>query len=128
MMDDFFNGFDEWRTCCNEGGWQGSAPVIDIAETEKEMVITAEMPGLDEKDFEITVSGDLLTIKGEKKVEHEEKNGNGYHRERRYGAFSRSLRLPIEVKDEQIDATYQKGSADNSLAKTGGRPKGGSPD
>ena len=73
------------------------------------MVITAEMPGLDEKDFQITVSGDVLTIKGEKKIEHEEKNGNGYHRERRYGAFSRSLRLPFDVKDEQIDASYQKG-------------------
>jgi HSP20 family protein len=105
MMDDFVNGFDD-------GGLatvNGSAPVVDVAETEKEMVITAEMPGLDEKDFEITVSGDLLTIKGEKKIEHEQKNGNGYHRERRYGAFSRSLRLPFDVKDEQVDATYQKG-------------------
>ncbi len=108
MMDDFFNGF-EGSSLAGMKGWQGNTPIIDIAETEKEMVITAEMPGLDEKDFEVTISGDLLTIKGEKKVEHEEKNGNGYHRERRYGSFSRSLRLPFEVKDERIDATYQKG-------------------
>jgi HSP20 family protein len=108
MMDDFVNGFDNGGLA-TMNGWKGSAPAVDIAETEKEMVITAEMPGLDEKDFQISISGDVLTIKGEKKIEHEEKNGNGYHRERRYGAFSRSLRLPFEVKDEQIDATYQKG-------------------
>lgn len=109
MMDDFANGFDDGGLATMSGGWKGSTPAVDIAETEKEMVITAEMPGLDEKDFEITVSGDLLTIKGEKKFEHEQKNGNGYHQERRYGVFSRSLRLPFDVKDEQIDATYQQG-------------------
>ena len=108
MMSDFVNGFDNGGVAAMNG-WKASAPAVDIAETEKEMVITAEMPGLDEKDFQISVSGDMLTIKGEKKIEHEEKNGNGYHRERSYGAFSRSLRLPFEVKDEKIDAAYQKG-------------------
>ncbi len=105
MMSDFVNGFDNGGLATN--GWNASAPAVDINETEKEMVITAEMPGLDEKDFQISVSGDMLTIKGEKKIEHEDKNG--YHRERSYGAFSRSLRLPFEVKNEKIDATYQKG-------------------
>jgi HSP20 family protein len=108
MMDDFVDGFDN-DGLATMNSWRGSSPAVDIAETDKEMVITAEMPGLDEKDFQISVSGDLLTIKGEKKIEHEEKNGNGYPRERRYGAFSRSLRLPFDIKDEKIDATYQKG-------------------
>jgi HSP20 family protein len=108
MMDDFASGFDSGGFA-TINGWRGSMPAVDIAETDKEMVITAEMPGLDEKDFQISIAGDMLTIKGEKKIEHEEKNGNGYHRERRYGAFSRSLRLPFEIKDEKIDATYNKG-------------------
>ena len=51
----------------------------------------------------------MLSLRGEKKAEHEEKNGNASYMERRYGAFSRSLRLPFEVKDEQVDATYDKG-------------------
>ena len=108
MMSDFVSGFDNGGLVTGNG-WKASAPVVDIAETEKEMMITAEMPGLDEKDFQISVSGDMSTIKGEKKIEHEDKNGNGYHRERSYGAFSRSLRLPFDVKNEKIDASYQKG-------------------
>jgi HSP20 family protein len=108
MMDDFVSDFDNGGLATTSA-WRGSAPVVDIDETDKEIVITAEMPGLDQKDFQISVSGDVLTIKGEKKVEQEEKSGNGYHRERRYGAFSRSLRLPFDVKNEKIDATYQKG-------------------
>ena len=108
MMYELVNGFDNGGLA-KMNGWRGSVPAVDIDETDKEVVITAEMPGLDEKDFQISVSGDMLTIKGEKKFEHEEKNGNGYHRERSYGAFSRSLRLPFDVKDEKIDATYQKG-------------------
>jgi HSP20 family protein len=94
MMDDFFDGTDGRIPAPLNGGWRANAPAVDIAETDKEMLVTAEMPGLHEKDFEVTVAGDLLTIKGEKKIEHEEKNGNGYYRERRFGAFSRSLRLP----------------------------------
>lgn len=65
-----------------------------MAETDKEVVITAELPGLEEKDFDVTVAGDILTLKGEKKADHEEHNGGSYYAERRYGAFSRSVRLP----------------------------------
>jgi HSP20 family protein len=88
------------------------------------MIVTAELPGLDEKDFQISLTGDVLTIKGEKKLEHEQKNGNGHYRERRYGSFSRALRLPFELKDEKIDAAYQKGRFDGSGAQTGGSQKG----
>ena len=65
-----------------------------MAETDKEVVITAELPGLEEKDFDVTVAGDILTLKGEKNADHEEHNGGSYYAERRYGAFSRSVRLP----------------------------------
>ena len=108
MFDNFFNGLGA-RALRPSTAWQGVLPTIDVAETDKEMVITAEIPGLNDKDFEVTLAGDVLTIKGEKKAEQEEKDGNAYYAERRYGAFSRSVRLPFEVKDEQVDANYDKG-------------------
>jgi HSP20 family molecular chaperone IbpA len=74
-----------------------------------ELVITANMPGVDEKDVEVTLSGDTLTIKGEKKVEHKEQGEDGRYTERRIGSFSRSIKLPLEVKDEEIDASFDGG-------------------
>lgn len=85
------------------------APTIDVAESDKEVVVTAELPGLNDKDFEVTLAGDLLTIKGEKKSEHEEKNGDATYMERRFGSFARTLRLPFEIGNEKIDAKYDKG-------------------
>src|SRR5690606_31305227 len=75
----------------------------------KELVITAEMPGLEEKDLDVSLTGDLLTIKGEKKAEHEERNGGAYYVERRFGSFSRSVRLPFQVDDQDVEAKYDKG-------------------
>jgi HSP20 family protein len=105
MFDDFFNGFGG-RASRSLGPWQGVTPTMDLTENEKEIVVTAEIPGLDDKDFEVTVAGDLLTLRGEKKVEQGHRNGDAYYVERRFGAFSRSVRLPFEVKDEKVDARY----------------------
>ncbi len=107
MFDDFFNGFG--RRGVGSPSWAAPTPSLDLTETEKEIVVTAEMPGLDDKDFEVNVSGDLLTLKGEKKAEHEHRNGDSYYMERRFGSFSRSVRLPFEVQDEKVDARYEKG-------------------
>lgn len=108
MFDDFFRstgrGLQPWNA-----GWHAIAPRIDISDADKELVITAEMPGLDEKDFEVTLAGDLLTIKGEKKTENENRNGNAYYVERRFGSFSRSVRLPFAAGDEQVEANYDRG-------------------
>lgn len=71
--------------------------------------ITAELPGVDEKDVEVTVTGDILTIKGQKMVEHEEEGDNGTHTERHTESFSRSVRLPFEAHDDKIDATLDNG-------------------
>jgi HSP20 family protein len=109
MFDDFFSGFGRRAVGSPFGSWASPAPSMDLTESEKEIVVTAEMPGLDNKDFEVTVSGDLLTLKGEKKAEHEERNGDAYYMERRFGSFSRSVRLPFEVQDEKVDARYEKG-------------------
>ena len=78
-------------------------------ESDNELMITAEVPGVDEKDVEVTLTDNVLTIKGEKKAQHEQKNGDASYMERRYGAFSRSLRLPFAIKDEEVDAKYDKG-------------------
>jgi HSP20 family protein len=84
-------------------------PTIDVEDNEKELVVTAELPGLEQKDFEVTLSGDLLTIKGEKKDSREEKKDGATYVERRYGSFSRSVRLPFEAGDQKVEADYDKG-------------------
>jgi HSP20 family protein len=108
MFDDFFSGFGR-NLNARSNTWQDVVPTIDLSEDDKEVVIMAELPGLDDKDFEVAVSGDVLTLKGEKKSEHTQQNGNAAYTERRFGSFSRSVRLPFEVKDEHVEATYNKG-------------------
>jgi len=109
MFDDFFNSFGS-TALRPAGGWDVITPAVDLNETDNEVLVTAELPGVSEKEVEVSLAGDVLTIKGEKKYEHEEKNGmNGYYAERRYGSFSRSIALPFEVRDEKIDASYDKG-------------------
>lgn len=107
IFDDFFNGFG--RGLPAWGGASGVAPTLDIADTDKEIVITAELPGLDERDFEVTLARDVLTIRGEKKAHAESQNGDAYYVERRFGQFSRSVRLPFEAGDENVEARYDKG-------------------
>jgi HSP20 family protein len=88
---------------------KGVTPAFDISETDREIHVKAELPGMDPKEIDITVTGDLLTIKGEKREEKEEKGRNFHRRERRYGSFSRSFRLPVEVKADSINASYKDG-------------------
>lgn len=94
------------------------APAIDLAEKDKEYEITAELPGLDEKDVEIKLSNHSLTIKGEKKEEREEKQKDYYLSERRYGSFHRSFQLPEGVDADKIEATFAKGVLTVRLPKT----------
>ena len=92
-------------------------PRLDITETGKNIEVKAELPGMEKKDIDITLDGDLLIIKGEKKHETEEKD-RCYHRvERRYGTFYRTVRLPYEVKGDKIDATFKDGILTVTLPK-----------
>ena len=86
-------------------------PTIDVVDKEKEVQINAELPGMDESDVEVTLSGRMLSISGEKKEEHEEgeKEGNYYLSERRYGSFKRSLSIPEGVDTDKVDASFKKG-------------------
>ncbi len=84
-------------------------PKVDVYETEKEIIISAELPGMEDKDIDISLNGTALTISGKKENEEVEKGQSFYRRERSYGTFRRSIELPGEIKEDQIEAVYEKG-------------------
>lgn len=94
------------------------APEIDVSENSEEFVVKADIPGISEKDLSVTLSGDNLIIKGERKEEKEEK-GKHFHRvERRYGSFQRSIPIPVAVDPDKIKAEYSNGVLEIHLPKT----------
>jgi HSP20 family protein len=86
-----------------------ATPPIDISEDAKSYKIAAELPGLDAKDVDVTVAGDMLVLKGEKRHEKEQKDKNYHFSERSYGAFRRSFELPASVERDKISADFAKG-------------------
>src|SRR5690349_15920644 len=96
MFEDFFGG----GTMRAMQSGQMLTPAVNVDETAKEIVVTAELPGVEHKDIEVNLVADILTIKGEKKAERDEHNGDSHYMERRVGSFSRAIRLPFEVKEE----------------------------
>ena len=93
-------------------------PAIDLTEDDKAYTITAEVPGLEPKDIEVALSGDMLTLKGEKREEAEEKEKGVYISERAYGSFQRSFELPDGVDRDKISAAVSKGVLTITLPKT----------
>jgi len=92
-------------------------PAFDLSENDNEFHVKAELPGIDPKEVNISITGNRLTIKGEKKSEKEEK-GEHFHRiERSYGQFSRSFRLPCEVQEDKIEAQFKNGVLNLILPK-----------
>jgi HSP20 family protein len=104
-LDQFFKEFTPFLS--GDGGeW---SPSFDISETEEDYRVRADLPAIDVKDLDISIDNNILTVRGEKKQEKDEKSEN-YHRvERRYGSFCRSFVLPAGVKGESIDAVYKDG-------------------
>lgn len=93
-------------------------PAVDITEDDKSYKIAAELPGLSEKDIDVSVTGDMLVIKGEKRQEREEKEKNRYLSERSYGMFQRSFQIPDGVDRDKINADFSKGVLTLTLPKT----------
>jgi len=93
------------------------SPAVDIEETDKEVIVKADLPGLDPKDVDISVTENILTIKGEKREERKEEKKNFHLSERRYGSFARSFLLPAEVKTDTVEANYSKGVLEIKLPK-----------
>jgi HSP20 family protein len=104
-----------FRRFTEEGEWM---PSVDVSETAKEIIVNAEIPGVEAKDIDVNLAGDVLTIKGERKREQEAKGENLHRIERSYGSFYRSLRLPSEVDGDKIKASYKKGVLRITLPKT----------
>jgi len=97
-----------------EMGW---APAIEVFEKKDRFVVKAEIPGMKEEDIDVSVEGDILTIKGERKAESEVKEEDYYLCERSYGSFSRSVALPSSVDAKKIEANYEDGVLEVSLPK-----------
>jgi HSP20 family protein len=93
------------------------APAVDIYETENELVIKADLPDIDEKDIDVRVENNMLTIGGERKLEESVKEDNYLRVERAYGSFSRSFSLPSTVNTEAIQASYKNGVLKVELPK-----------
>ena len=94
------------------------SPAVDITEDDGNYKVTAELPGMTEKEIEVVVSGDMLTLKGEKKEEKEQKEQNFYLSERSYGSFQRSFYVPEGVDRNKIAADFSKGVLTISMPKT----------
>ncbi len=103
-----------WR---GEPAWD-TKPAVDVVEKDKAYEVTAELPGMDEKNIEVQFSDGVLTIKGEKKEETEEKKKDYYVSERRYGSFRRSFQVPDGVDPEKIDASFKNGVLTVTLPKS----------
>lgn len=102
-----------WR---RELSW-GNLPAVDIAEKDKTFEITAELPGMDEKNVEVTTANGQIVIKGEKKEEKEEKKKDYYLSERHYGSFERRFQIPEGADADRIEATFKKGVLTITLPK-----------
>ncbi|MCB1020556.1 MAG: Hsp20/alpha crystallin family protein [Acidobacteria bacterium] len=116
-LDRFFEDFEPGVGLTRKAGAKAWTPAVDIFEDEKEIVIKADLPEVKEEDLDVRVEDGQLTLKGERKFEHEEKKDN-YHRvERRYGSFQRTFGLPENVDAENIVAKYDKGVLKVTLPK-----------
>jgi len=121
LFDDFFSadfGLTPFKGFGFSEGLGVFSPSIDVAENDKEIKISAELPGLSEDDIEVSLTSDTLTISGEKKAEKEDKGKNYYRMERSYGSFRRVIPLPCEVETDKADATFKKGVLNIVLPKT----------
>ena len=110
--------FDAEPTWTYESSFSFPVPAVDVTEGEKDFTVTAELPGLNEKDIEVSVSDRLLTIKGEKSYEKDEKAKDHHVSERAYGSFQRSFTMPEGVDATKIAAALAKGVLTVTLPKT----------
>jgi HSP20 family protein len=97
--------------------FEGMAPSVDVIDREEEIVVRAELPGVDKKDLEVTLSEDTLTIKGSTKTEKKEEKGDYFRREVSSGAFARSVRLPAAVDGENVASSFKDGILELTLPK-----------
>jgi HSP20 family protein len=118
LFDSFMGGLPGFpRMFGATGGGFALTPHMDVKETDKEIVVEAELPGIDEKDVSLSLQDGVLTIRGEKKHERDEEKENYRITERRYGSFQRSVQLPDTVDEDKVEATFNNGVLKVSLPK-----------
>src|SRR5215470_16565893 len=111
LFHDSFGGSEDALTTSN------FAPAVDVYEDEHQVTLKIEVPGIDEKDIDVRVENNTLTVKGERKIEKEEKEENYRRVERQYGSFTRTFTLPQTVDAENVTANYEKGVLKITLPK-----------
>jgi len=126
-MDTLFDRFlrDPWSLARWDGPWgePASFPRMDLAESDQDVTVTMELPGVDPQDIHIDVSGNTLTVRGEKKRVQQERQRDYHYVERQYGSFHRTVTLPAGVDPDKVDAKYKDGVLTVTVAKTpGARP------
>lgn len=117
LFDEFFGGVDLPTTRDAKRGMPTLNPRLDVTETEKAYEVSVELPGIDEKDVELTLADGVLTLKGEKKVDSERKEKGRVHIERSFGSFQRSLSLPADADEEKVEAAFKNGVLTVTLPK-----------
>ena len=121
QMNRLFDNFFGQPSQLTERAW---TPPVDMYETKNEVVVAVELPGVNEKDIRLSITGDLLTIQGERQWSDETREAGHYRQERWFGKFERALSLPIPVETGQVKATYRDGVLTVKLPKTEGvKPK-----
>ena len=116
-MNRLFDSFWRGEFLPERFGFTREFPKVEVTETDEEVIVRAEIPGLEAEDIDLSIQGDVLTIKGEKKEEKEEKEKESYRREVHYGAFTRGVRLPSSVDVEKVEAECKKGVLKITLGK-----------
>lgn len=120
LFDSFFDTFNigfRWPALTHDDESLAISPRVDISETDDEVRVTAELPGMDEKDIQVTLDDHVLVVRGEKKQAHEDKNRNYHLVERSFGSFQRAIALPAGVEQDQVKATFRKGVLSVSVPK-----------
>ncbi len=122
MVHQLFRQFDERlpHPLFRAHAGTGVMPSVDVAESDNEVVVTADLPGLDEKELNVSLDEHFLTLRGERKEEREKKGKNYHQVERSYGAFHRSIALPEGIDRDHVEATFKKGVLQVKIAKKPG--------
>ena len=115
VMDRFLDRFVEGDGLPSVGAW---APDVDVAETADLLTVRAEVPGMEPKDIQVLLENGVLTLRGEKRQEIEQKDARLYRSERHYGSFARSLRLPANIDASKVTATFKNGVLTVAMPKT----------
>ena len=105
----------DWFSFARQGEWY---PPLDLTETPEAVLCRVDVPGVDPKDLHVTLNGEMLMIRGERTAEFEDTNENRFHLDRQFGAFSRSIRLPVAVDANKVTATFKNGALTIRILKS----------